>query len=109
MANSSQAFEFVKGATTPMIIGNAVAVGAAIIIVSLLSHDRLKARKGTDKIANTFQRWLLVCIVIANMDFWHLGRCSYQCKDTNLKAIHNFICLTRFASLVVLTNAKILI
>ena len=65
MDNSSQAFEFVKGATTPMIIGNAVAVGCAIIIVSLLSRDRFTVKKGTDKIANTFQRWLLACIVIA--------------------------------------------
>ena len=65
MDNSSQAFEFVKGATTPMIIGNAVAVGVAIIIVSLLSHERFTAKKGTEKIANTFQRWLLACIVIA--------------------------------------------
>ena len=65
MDNSSQAFEFVKGATTPMIFGNAIAVGVAIIIVSLLSRDRFTAKKGTDKIANTFQRWLLACIVIA--------------------------------------------
>ena len=65
MDNSSQAFEFVKGATAPMIIGNAIAVGVAIILVSLLSHDRIRAQKGNDKIANTFQRWLLACIVIA--------------------------------------------
>ena len=65
MDNSSQAFEFVKGATTPMIFGNAIAVGVAIIIVSLLSCDRFTAKKGSDKIANTFQRWLLACIVIA--------------------------------------------
>ena len=39
MDNSSYAFEFVKGATIPMIIGNAVAVGASIIIVTLLSHE----------------------------------------------------------------------
>ena len=38
MDNSSYAFEFVKGATIPMILGNAIAVGFAIIIVSLLSH-----------------------------------------------------------------------
>ena len=65
MDNSSQAFEFVKGATVPMIIGNSVAVGCAIIIVSLLSHEFSKAKKGSEKIANTFQRWLLACIVIA--------------------------------------------
>ena len=65
MDNSYQAFEFVKGATAPMIIGNAIAVGVAIAIVSLLSHERFAVKKGTDKISNTFQRWLLACIVIA--------------------------------------------
>ena len=65
MDNSSYAFEFVKGATTPMILGNAVAVGAAIIIVSLLSRERFIRKKGSERIANTFQRWLLACIVVA--------------------------------------------
>ena len=65
MDNSSQAFEFVKGATIPMIIGNAVAVGAAIIIVTLLSHERFTSKKGNERIANTFQRWLLACIAVA--------------------------------------------
>ena len=64
MKDSSYAFEFVKGATFPMILGNAVAVGSAIIIVSILSHERI-TRKGNERIANTFQRWLLLCIVIA--------------------------------------------
>ena len=36
MDNSSYAFEFVKGATIPMIIGNAAAIGVAIIIVSTI-------------------------------------------------------------------------
>ena len=65
MDNSSQAFEFVKGATLPMVIGNAVAVGCAIIIVSLLSHERLRLKKDSEQISSTFQRWLLACIVIA--------------------------------------------
>ena len=65
MDNSSYAFEFVKGATTPMILGNSAAVGCAILIVSLLSHERFTRRKGSERIANTFQRWLLLCIVIA--------------------------------------------
>ena len=65
MGNSSEAFEFVKGATIPMILGNAIAVGIAIIIVSLLSHDSFARKKGKERISNTFQRWLLVCIVIA--------------------------------------------
>ena len=65
MADSSYAFEFVRGATTPMILGNAVAVGCAIVIVTLLSHERFTSKKGSERIANTFQRWLLLCIVIA--------------------------------------------
>ena len=65
MGNSSEAFEFVKGATVPMIVGNAIAVGVAIAIISLLSGDRLANKKGKEKIANTFQRWLLACIAIA--------------------------------------------
>lgn len=65
MDNSSYAFEFVKGATIPMILGNSAAVGFAIIIVSLLSHERFVRNKSGERIANTFQRWLLACIVIA--------------------------------------------
>ena len=65
MDNSSQAFEFVKGATGPMILGNAVAVGCAIIIVSLLSHERFRLKRDNEQISSTFQRWLLACIVIA--------------------------------------------
>ena len=65
MDNSSYAFEFVKGATIPMILGNAAAVGSAIIIVSVLSHERFSRNKGGERIANTFQRWLLLCIVVA--------------------------------------------
>lgn len=65
MDNSSQAFEFVKGATAPMMLGNSVAVGVSIIIVSLFSHEGFFRKKSTEGIAHTFQRRLLSCIVIA--------------------------------------------
>ena len=65
MSDSSYAFEFVKGATIPMVLGNAIAVGLSIIIVSLLNHERFRRKKGGERIASTFQRWLLACIVIA--------------------------------------------
>ena len=65
MDNASYAFEFVKGATIPMVLGNAAAVSAAIIIVSLLSRERISRKKENERIAQTFQRWLLACIVIA--------------------------------------------
>ena len=65
MDNSSQAFEFVKGATAPMMLGNSVAVGLSIIIVSLFSHEHFFRKKTSEGIAHTFQRRLLGCIVIA--------------------------------------------
>ena len=65
MDNASQAFEFVKGATAPMMLGNSVAVGVSIILVSLFSHESFFRRKNSEGIANTFQRRLLACIVIA--------------------------------------------
>ena len=65
MDNASYAFEFVKGATIPMVLGNAAAVSAAIVIVSLLSRERISRKKENERIAQTFQRWLLTCIVIA--------------------------------------------
>ena len=65
MENSSQAFEFVKGATWPMMLGNSVAVGISIILVSLFSHERFFRKRTSEGIAHTFQRRLLSCIVIA--------------------------------------------
>ena len=65
MDNSSQAFEFVKGATAPMMLGNSIAVGASIILVSLFSREGFFRKRTSEGIANTFQRRLLACIVIA--------------------------------------------
>ena len=65
MSNSSQAFEFVKGATAPMMLGNSIAVGLSIVLVSLFSHERFFKKKTSEGIAHTFQRRLLSCIVIA--------------------------------------------
>ena len=65
MDDSSQAFEFVKGATGPMMLGNSVAVGISIILVSLFSRESFFKKKTSEGIANTFQRRLLSCIVVA--------------------------------------------
>ena len=59
MDNSSLAFEFVKGATAPMMLGNSVAIGLSIIIVSLFSHEHFFRKKTSEGIAHTFQRRLL--------------------------------------------------
>ena len=65
MDNSSQAFEFVKGATWPMMLGNSLAVGVSIIMVAAVSREGFFKKKTSEGIANTFQRRLLACIVIA--------------------------------------------
>lgn len=65
MRDSAHAFEFVRGASIPMIIGNAVAVGGAIIIVSLLGDESLFNKNRRKQISQTFQRWLLFCFVLA--------------------------------------------
>ena len=65
MNDSSYAFEFVKGATLPMIIGNSAAVGISLLVVSLLNRDERKREKKNEQISQTFQRRLLVLIVIA--------------------------------------------
>ena len=65
MSDSSYAFEFVKAATAPMIMGNSIAVGISLIVVSLLNHEERKKGKINERISQTFQRRLLVLIVIA--------------------------------------------
>ena len=78
MDNSSYAFEFVKGATVPMIIGNALAVGIAILAITLLSRERIVVKMKGERIANTFQRWLLLVIVLA---FATTGVFTYFLQD----------------------------
>lgn len=65
MDDSTYAFEFVKGATLPMVIGNSAAVGISLFVVSLLNHEKRKSGEGNERISQTFQRKLLVLIVIA--------------------------------------------
>ena len=65
MDDSSYAFEFVKGASLPMIIGNSAAVGISLFLVSLLNHEKRGSGERNERISQTFQRKLLVLIVIA--------------------------------------------
>ena len=92
MKNSSEAFEFVKGAAVPMIVGNAIAVCLAIGIVSLLRNEGISKKKG-ERIANTFQRWLLICIIAAYLItsvftyFLHDGIVSVETQEVFTVAI----------------------
>jgi len=62
--DASTAFSYVNKCTIPMVLGNAVAIGMALLVVSILSKDRLPKQE-KQNISQTFQRWLLVCIVSA--------------------------------------------
>lgn len=92
MDNSLQAFEFVKGAAIPMIIGNAIAVCLAIGVISLLGYEGMHKIKG-ERIANTFQRWLLTCIIAAYVVtsvftyFLHDGMVSVENQEVFTVAI----------------------
>ena len=65
MYDAEYAFQFVQKITVPMVLANTFAVAVALVMVSLLSREGKKRKKGEEQIAQTFQRWLLVCIVAA--------------------------------------------
>ena len=65
MSDAVTAFEFVKICTTPMVLGNGVSVGIAAFVVSLLGKDSKNCNKTRKRIAQTFQAWLLLCILVA--------------------------------------------
>ena len=65
MDKAYDAFLFVKQCTIPMIIANSISVGLSLIIIALVSKEKI-FHTGKDKgIAQTFQRWLLLCIILA--------------------------------------------
>ena len=65
MNESYEAFLFVKQCTIPMIVANAVSVGLSLFIVAMLSKEKIIRRGKDNGIAQTFQRWLFICIVLA--------------------------------------------
>ena len=65
MDEAYRAFLFVKQCTIPMIIANSISVGLSLFILTIINKEKI-IRRGKDKgIAQTFQRWLLICIVVA--------------------------------------------
>lgn len=59
------AFTFVSKCTVPMVLGNGIAVGIAVALVSLTGRKKQKLLKSQIQISQAFQFWLLVCIIIA--------------------------------------------
>ena len=62
---SYDAFLFVRQCTFPMIIANSLSVGLAVFIIKLISREKIILRGKNTGIAQTFQKWLLLCIVVA--------------------------------------------
>ena len=93
----SYAFEFVKGATIPMMIGNSVAVGISLLLVSFLNADKRRQGKKNEQISQTFQRRLLVLIIIAWVAtstftyFLHSGIAEFQTQDVFTSAMTDVI------------------
>ena len=65
MDELQRAFEVVRGCAVPMILANSLSVMCSIAVVTQLSKKKEPARHEVRKIAQTFQRWLLVCVVLA--------------------------------------------
>lgn len=65
MNDVSTAFGFVKRCTVPMVIGNGVAVGLAVLLVCVIGKEKTEKHKSQKQISQTFQTWLLICIVVA--------------------------------------------
>ena len=60
-----RAFEVVRKCTVPMVAANGLSVMCSIIVVTFLARRREPNGPSAQKIAQTFQRWLLVCVVLA--------------------------------------------
>ena len=97
MSDSSYAFEFVKGATIPMILGNSVAVGISLLVVSFINHEEWKNGKANERISQTFQRKLLVLIVVACVAtstftyFLQSGMAEIETKEVFTSAMNDVI------------------
>ena len=65
MNRAYEAYLFVKQCTIPMILANSISVGLSVLIIAIVSKEKI-FRVGKDRgIAQTFQRWLLICIILA--------------------------------------------
>lgn len=67
MQDVRTSFTLVEKATFPMAIMNSLSVAFSMMMISLLSRDkkRKKRKKDSLRLAETFSRWLLVCVILA--------------------------------------------
>ena len=89
-----RAFSVVEICAVPMIVANSVSVMLSIVAITALSnrsshHEQANVNK--ENIAQTFQRWLLVCVVLAfgvTAGFNHAfqNKIAYSTVDYTLRA-----------------------
>ena len=100
MNDANRAFTFVESCTLPMVIANGIAVGLAVMAVSILGREKLKFHKEQKQISQTFQFWLFICIVIAyfvTSGFTYVLQTGMSGKETesviniNLEDVHKDI------------------
>ncbi len=64
MSDVHVAFSFVKICSLPMISINGISVMLSVLFISLIGRRRQEGKKDLKNISQTFQRWLLVCVVL---------------------------------------------
>lgn len=65
-SDMQRAFHVVQIVAIPMIAANGISVMLSMLVISLLGRSGVSSRPAkTENISQTFQRWLLVCVVLA--------------------------------------------
>lgn len=64
MSDVHHAFSFVQFCSIPMISLNSLSVMLAVLLISILGNSTPQKHHELKKISQTFQRWLLVCLVV---------------------------------------------
>lgn len=64
MSDVHMAFSFVKLCSLPMISINGIAVMLSVLFVSVIGKPKNEKHSELKNISQTFQRWLLVCVVV---------------------------------------------
>ena len=113
MKDANRAFTFVESCTLPMVLANGIAVGLAVMAVSILGREKLKFHKEQKQISQTFQFWLFICIVIAyfvTSGFTYVLQTGMSGKETesviniNLEDVHKDITDTSDENLLKITR-----
>lgn len=114
MNDASRAFTFVQSCTLPMVLANGIAVGLAVMAVSLLGREKVNLHNEKKQISQTFQFWLFICIVIAYIvtsGFTYILQTGMSGKETesviniNIDDVHKDITDASDENLLKITRA----